>query len=167
MRRIAPAMLATVVLAGAGCDGAAKEQPIPFNHKLHVTKASAPCETCHEHAADRAHAGLPALEVCMQCHKRITPQSPQGAAYVETMRRMFKEGTDVLWARVYELPRHVYFSHQRHTELGGLECKTCHGDMAAASVPPARPIATTLQMSNCIACHEAKGITNDCAACHR
>lgn len=148
------------------CNGA-REQPVPFNHALHAGTNKTPCETCHEHAADRAHAGLPRLEVCMDCHKNITPKSEAGAAHVEGMRRLFKEGGDLMWVRVYELPAHVYFSHQRHTEIAGLECKTCHGDMLALSAPPPRPIARTLQMDNCLACHEARGVTGDCAACHR
>lgn len=158
---------AVVFAVLAACNGASREQPIPFNHKLHVGRVSIQCETCHEHASDRAHAGLPRLEVCMECHRRTTPQNPAGAAHVESMRKLAKEGADVLWVRVYELPAHVYFSHQRHTEVAGLECKACHGDMAALTAPPARPIARTLQMDNCLACHDAKGVTNDCAACHR
>ncbi len=156
-----------VVLAALFACNGAREQPVPFNHALHAGTNKTPCETCHEHAADRAHAGLPKLEVCMDCHKRITPKSVEGAAHVERMRQIFKDGADLMWVRVYELPAHVYFSHQRHTELGGLECKTCHGDMVALSAPPPFPIARTLQMDACIACHEARGVTTDCAACHR
>ena len=169
MTRGGPGAIAAAALAGAcvACNGAAKDQPIPFNHQLHVAKGGMPCEACHEHAADRAHAGLPAIDVCMGCHKRVTPKSAEGAAHVESMRRLAKEGGELLWVRVYQLPHHVYFSHQRHTELAGLECKICHGDMAALTAPPARPIARTVQMDNCLACHESKGVTNDCAACHR
>ena len=162
MRR---ALLAAVLCLA--CNGTGREQPVPFNHQLHAGKNKTPCETCHEHAADRPHAGLPRLEVCMDCHKHITPKSAAGTAYVESMRKLFKEGGDLIWVRVYELPAHVYFSHQRHTEVAGLECKACHGDMLALSVPPARPIARTLQMDNCLACHESRGVTTDCAACHR
>ena len=72
------------------------------------------------------------------------------------MRRLAKEGGELLWVRIYELPHHVYFSHQRHTEAGGVECKVCHGDMAALTVPPARLIARTVQMDNCLACHESR-----------
>ncbi len=156
-----------VVLAALFACNGAREQPVPFNHALHAGTNKTPCETCHEHAADRAHAGLPKLEVCMDCHKRITPKSVEGAAHVARMRQIFKDGADLMWVRVYELPAHVYFSHQRHTELGGLECKTCHGDMAQLSSPPARPIARTLQMDHCLECHESKNVTTDCAACHR
>ena len=167
MRRLAPMKrFAFALVLAFACNGA-REQPVPFNHALHAGKNKTPCETCHEHAADRAHAGLPKLEVCMDCHKSTTPQGAQGKAYVESMRKLHKEGGDLIWARVYELPAHVYFSHQRHTEIGGLECKTCHGDMLALTAPPSHPIARTLQMDNCLACHESRHVTNDCAACHR
>ncbi len=159
--------VALVVAALAFACSAAREQPVPFHPTLHAGRNNTPCETCHEHAADRAHAGLPRLEVCMDCHKRITPQSPKGKAYVEGMRALFKQGGDLMWQRVYELPSHVYFSHQRHTDIGGLECKVCHGDMLALTAPPPHPIERTLQMDNCIACHEARAVTTDCTACHR
>jgi hypothetical protein len=161
MRRL---FVAALLLAA--CNGG-REQPVPFNHALHAGTNKTPCETCHEHAADRAHAGLPRLEVCMDCHKRITPKSAAGAAHVERMRALFKDGADLMWVRVYEVPAHVYFSHQRHTEIGGLECKACHGDMLLLSAPPQQPIAATVSMDNCIACHESRGVTTDCAACHR
>ncbi len=169
MKRIGVAAIAALAMAAtlAARSRPASDQPIPFNHNLHVAKGGMPCEACHEHAADRPHAGLPAIAVCMDCHKRITPKSAQGAAHIDGMRRLSKEGGDLLWARVYELPRHVYFSHQRHTEIAGLECKVCHGDMAALTAPPAEPVARTLRMDNCIACHESKGITTDCSTCHR
>ncbi|HEY6909001.1 MAG TPA: cytochrome c3 family protein [Myxococcales bacterium] len=163
-RAIAAAALAAIWV---GCNGAAKDQPIAFNHDLHVAKGGMPCETCHEHASDRAHAGLPRIDVCMDCHKRVTPQNPAGAAQVDSMRKLAREGGELYWVRVYELAAHVYFSHQRHTEVAGLECKVCHGDMAKAKSPPAQPIAQTLQMDHCIACHESRGVTTDCAACHR
>lgn len=157
--------LAILVLCCA-CDPG-REQPVPFNHQLHVVKGGVVCDTCHEHYADRARAGLPRLEVCMGCHRKVTPQSRTGAAYVESMRAMYKAGADLIWAPVYELPAHVYFSHQRHTDIAGLDCKVCHGDMSALTAPPPHPIASTLQMTNCIACHESRGVTTDCAACHR
>jgi hypothetical protein len=164
---MARALAASVFALLFACNGAGRDQPIPFNHQLHVKRVGIICDTCHEHASDRAHAGLPRLEVCMDCHRKTTPQNPAGAALVESMRKLAKEGGDLLWIRVYQLPAHVYFSHQRHTEAGGLECTTCHGDMSALSTPPAAPIARTVQMDNCLACHESKGVTNDCLACHR
>jgi c(7)-type cytochrome triheme protein len=163
-RAIAAAALAATCMA---CNGSVKDQPIAFNHDLHVAKGGMPCETCHEHVSDRAHAGLPPIGVCMDCHKRVMPKNPSGAAQVESMRSLAREGGELVWVRVYELPGHVYFSHQRHTEAGGLECKVCHGDMAKLSAPPAQPIAETLQMDHCIACHQSRGVSTDCAACHR
>ncbi len=160
MRRLLCAML---VLA---CNGA-REQPVPFNHALHAGTNKTPCETCHEHASDRAHAGLPPLSVCMGCHRKTTPKSAEGAAHVERMRQLHKDRADLIWVRVYELPAHVYFSHQRHTDIAGLECQACHGDMLQLTAPPAQPIARTLQMDTCLACHESRGVTTDCAACHR
>jgi len=155
-----------LVLCAAGC-GNAKVQPMPFNHKLHVTKAELQCDSCHENVAEGAVAGFPRVRVCMRCHKNEEPANPAAVPYIEDIRRHAKEGTDIPWQRLYVLPRHVYFSHRRHTEIAGLECKECHGDMAELEAPPSEPVAKTLTMTNCLACHVERKVLNDCAGCHR
>lgn len=147
--------------------GGAKTQPIPFNHKLHVTKAELQCDSCHENVAEGTVAGFPRVRVCMRCHKNEEPSNPAAVPYIEDLRRHAKEGTDVPWQRLYALPRHVYFSHRRHTEIAGLDCKECHGDMGELTAPPTEPVARTLTMANCLACHVERNVQNDCAWCHR
>lgn len=168
--RVWPALRGLGLVGGlavaAGCDTPIV-QPVAFNHELHTTKAELECDSCHEHPYDAPHAGLPALKVCMGCHKTVTPASEYGAAVIGRMREMADAGGQLAWQRVYRLAPHVYFSHRRHVELAELECTACHGDMAKLSAPPERPIAETLDMDHCIACHEARKVTKDCAACHR
>lgn len=157
------------ILAGlcfAGCEGA-RPQPIPFNHKVHVTKAELQCESCHENVAEGTVAGFPRVRICMRCHKNEEPANQAAVPFINEIRRHAQQGTEIPWRRLYALPPHVYFSHRRHTEIGGLECKECHGDMAELTAPPTEPVARTLTMTNCLDCHEARKVENDCNRCHR
>ncbi len=167
MKRVLQVVSAVAAVSvGAAC-GETKVQPIPFNHKLHIEKAELQCDSCHENVAEGTVAGFPRVKVCLRCHKNEDPANAAAMPHVELIRRHGAEGTDIPWQRLYRLPSHVYFSHRRHTELGELECKECHGDMAALTAPPTEPIASTLTMSNCMACHERRGVENDCSWCHR
>jgi len=157
-------LLVLLALVVAGCGG--PEQPIPFNHKLHVTRGSLVCESCHETVSEQPYAGLPAIRICMRCHKTETPEDPVAAKRVEALRSYAKAGGDVPWQRVYKMPPFVFFSHRRHTEVGGLGCENCHGAIAELTAPPTSPEGDTLTMWGCIACHEKKKVTTDCAACH-
>ncbi len=166
MSRAIPAMAAAAAL-GAACSGEPRVQPIPFNHKVHVARAKLECESCHESASEKPFAGLPRVDKCMECHRTMTPKNPAAVPYIEAVRRHAREGTEVAWQRVYKLSPTVYFSHRRHTELGGLECKECHGDMAALERPPEEPIAQTLDMEHCSRCHRSRGLEDHCSNCHR
>lgn len=161
----APVLVLMLSMAASGC-GAGVEQPIPFNHKVHVTRGALVCESCHETVFEQAYAGLPPVKICMRCHKTDTPEDETAAKRVEALRAYVKAGGDVPWQRVYRMPAFVYFSHRRHTETAGLACEVCHGAMAERTTPPTSPEGDTLTMWGCIGCHEKKKATTDCAACH-
>ena len=48
------------------------EQPIDFSHRLHAGEMSIDCQYCHFGAESSRHAGIPATNVCMNCHKFVT-----------------------------------------------------------------------------------------------
>jgi predicted CXXCH cytochrome family protein len=73
---------------------------------------------------------------------------------------------DIPWNRIYDVPGHVYFSHRRHVAVAGVECATCHGDIASSTTPPPAPL-NDISMAFCIDCHEKEEVTTDCNACHR
>jgi len=50
----------------------APEQPIAFSHLLHAGEMSIDCQYCHSGAETSRHAGIPATNVCMNCHKFVT-----------------------------------------------------------------------------------------------
>ena len=40
----------------------------------------------------------------------------------------------VKWVRIHNLPDFVYFNHAQHVQVGGVECKTCHGPVEEMEV---------------------------------
>ena len=47
------------------------EQPIAFSHKLHAGMNGVDCNYCHSSARHSKHSGIPAANVCMNCHTYI------------------------------------------------------------------------------------------------
>jgi hypothetical protein len=157
------AVIAFVVALGAGAwtSGRRVDQPYPFNHSVHVKGAS--CTLCHQGVRTAAHAGIPDLNFCTGCHA-VPPGRPSAAEEALFQRAIKGEG--VPWNRLYQLPRHVYFSHRRHVVLANRDCAECHGDIAQRTAPPAAPVRIT-KMRDCLGCHEQEKVTVDCTGCHR
>jgi hypothetical protein len=138
-------------------------QPIAFNHNLHIEQEGLECTDCHTRVESLPSATIPADEICTDCHV----DEPLGESEEEVrLLRFIEEGNPIPWQRLYEMPRHVYFSHRRHVVLGEIECMTCHGDVPAMTTPPPRAVVAQT-MEFCMDCHRDRMVTNDCLACHR
>lgn len=159
-----PVLLAA--LAPAACADPAIAQPIPFNHRIHAANGIG-CVDCHQGVLTGPRAGIPRVEVCMQCHEADITENPAAGPHVALVRLHAKARTEIPWRRLHELPAHVYYSHRRHVAIARLDCSVCHDDIGQRTAPPAGPVARTLRMESCMACHEARGVENDCARCHR
>ncbi len=157
-------LAAVLALGGAALWAAFRpiEQPIAFNHNLHVEEFEMECADCHLHALNGVRATIPNIEVCADCHDEAQSESAAEARLVAYIA----DGERVPWRQLYWVPEHVYFSHRRHTKLGGIECETCHGAMGDRVVPAARPLIR-VTMKRCIRCHQESGVSNDCLLCHR
>ncbi len=127
--------------------GVPRQQPVPFSHKHHVGEEGFDCRYCHNSVEDSPFAGLPATEVCMSCHSQIWADSPM----LEPVRASFRNGTPLVWNRVYQLPDFVYFDHSIHVNKG-IGCSTCHGRVDQM---PLTWRASPLQMQWCLDCHRA------------
>lgn len=136
-------------------------QPIAFNHAKHVANGMA-CTDCHPGAQNQAHATLPTVDVCLSCHESSLTQNPDEAK----IRSVGAAGGELRWAQLTRVPAHVYFSHRRHVQVGGLDCATCHGAMEKATVPPSHPFRPPT-MDACLGCHKSRGVRTDCNDCHR
>ena len=135
-------------------------QPISFNHKIHAEN-DMECSDCHLYFKKQASSGRPSLETCTGCHEEPLGESTAEKKLMEYIKTM----EEIEWQRLYRVPEDVYFSHRRHVVLGEIECSTCHGDIGNSSRPPAKPVE--ISMKKCMKCHKARGVNNDCIACHR
>lgn len=155
-------------------------QPIDFPHSVHAGVNGIDCKYCHNSAAKSKTAGLPTVNVCMNCHKQINGRDGAQAAKIKAVyaaagwdgNQYTGKTTPIKWNKVHVLPDHVYFNHSQHVTVGGIDCKQCHGDMKqqkeTARVVPVAELnkvpdnivlsKPTLTMGWCIECHQEKGI---------
>jgi predicted CXXCH cytochrome family protein len=153
----ANAKLVLLVLAAATCVLRAQQQPINFNHKLHIDQKM-DCTDCHQLATKTRRSGLPTANLCMACHAAIKRESPE----VQKIAQYKKEKKPIPWVRLYQLPNFVYYNHSRHIN-SGIACATCHG--TTGTLPVAQAVRT-FSMGFCMDCHQQRKASNDCATCH-
>jgi hypothetical protein len=123
----------------------ARDQPVQFSHEHHVAGLGIDCRYCHTSVEDSSFAGVPATEVCMQCHSIIWSDSPKLAP----VRESFKTGKSLQWTRVHDVPDYAYFNHVIHVKKG-IGCATCHGKV---NEMPLMWREETLHMKWCLDCH--------------
>jgi hypothetical protein len=121
------------------------EQPVPFSHQHHVADVGLDCRYCHTSVEHSAFAGIPATEVCMNCHRRLWTD----AAMLEPVRESWRTGEPIGWERVHDLPDFVYFNHSVHVAKG-IGCVACHGRIDRM---PLTWRENSLQMRWCLECH--------------
>ena len=160
-RPSASALALPLVALCAACT-AQVGQPVAYDHRLHVQKLELACDLCHEGSVNGEVAGLPPIATCAACHTEANGPSQEERKVVEAVAA----GRELPWARLYELPRHVYFTHRRHVATARIACERCHGEMRAQARPPPAALVA-LGMNDCIECHRERGAGRDCATCHR
>lgn len=127
--------------------GVARDQPVPFSHKHHVTGIGIDCRYCHTTVEESAFAGIPPTETCMTCHSMLWTE----AAILEPVRASFRDDKPLQWTRVHDLPDFVYFKHDIHVSQG-IGCQSCHGQVDQM---PLMWKENTLNMEWCLECHRA------------
>ena len=137
----------------------APDQPIPFSHKKHVQVAKAACADCHAAAKSGASLSMPQASTCMLCHSAIATDKPD----IQRLAAIAKSGEPIPWARVYQVPSFVQFSHKVHT-AAGKKCEECHGPMGERDVTAKE---TDISMGGCIACHTKNNAPTTCDTCHQ
>ncbi|MBI3997001.1 MAG: cytochrome c3 family protein [Candidatus Omnitrophica bacterium] len=138
---------------------------IPFPHKTHVD-AGLTCTTCHATADSQSFAGLPAVRDCLDCHAAVGADTPLLAQVTPQLEQAASRKEELPWKQVYQVPAHVYFSHQRHVTLARLDCEVCHGQVKKLTSPVVRQ-DVAISMERCVTCHQQQRVTADCLACHR
>lgn len=166
-------------LRGAGNNqGYEPVQPVAYSHRLHAGELRIECQYCHSGAQRSRYAGIPAAEVCMNCHSYI--KAPRSAVRAEelaaeeegrTPRRVVsaelkklydalaldedlapavgREPQPIRWQRIHQLPDFVYFDHRPHV-AAGVQCQKCHGPIE--TMERVRQVES-LSMGWCVDCH--------------
>lgn len=141
--------------------GSSVRQPIDFNHQLHVEEVGVECLECHPYFQMSRSSGLPNEETCIQCH-----EEPVGESREEMkLSAILQSGEGLMFRKLLVMPEHVNYSHRTHIVVAELACEKCHGQIAATTLPPGRPLIQ-VDMEYCMDCHEKYAVTNDCIACH-
>lgn len=145
-------------------------QPIHYSHRIHAGSNGIDCKYCHSAARVSKNAGIPSLNVCMNCHKNISEVSDTTATaehskafYDGEIAKLYAAvGWDkatqkytgktqpVKWVRIHNLPDFVYFNHSQHVSVAGIECQTCHGPVEEFELMKQ---FSPLTMGWCVDCH--------------
>jgi hypothetical protein len=153
-------------------------QPIEFSHRLHAGDMRISCLYCHASAEASRYAGIPAVNVCMNCHMAVTvstaavqreeqtaKQEKRSPRPIESseLRKLYdalalddtlapiegKSPRPISWRRVHTLPQFVYFDHRAHI-TAQVACQRCHGPVE--TMDRVRQFET-LAMGWCVNCH--------------
>ena len=142
------------------------EQPIQFNHSLHVG-FGVQCLYCHPGAWKVASAGIPTQTKCWGCHQQFPIKGEEQQILADAVAN----NEPIQWVPVFIMPDFVFFNHRPHI-AAGLNCETCHGEISRQTVAEPRP---RLNMGWCLDCHRTQAANNevlltkltDCGTCHR
>ena len=133
-------------------------QPISFSHQLHSGIKAIDCRFCHPYVERSIYPGIPPVEKCLYCHNYIIANHPE----IRKEHNYYNSNTPTPWVKVFYLPEHVLFNHQRHLKKE-IACESCHGDVKKMD----RLKGTRFKMGFCLKCHRAKKVNVDCwLACH-
>ncbi len=144
-------------------------QPIHYSHRIHAGSNQIDCKYCHSAARVSKNAGIPSLNICMNCHKNIAEVSDTTST-VDGYTKAFYDGEikklytavgwdgskytgktqPVKWVRIHNLPDFAYFNHSQHVTVAGIECQKCHGPVQTYEV---QKQFAPLTMGWCINCH--------------
>lgn len=170
-------------------EGYEPAQPIAFSHRLHAGELGLACLHCHAGAERSRHAGIPSVNVCMNCHRFVRApfvnvkaeddlaskenRKPRAIVSPEIQKIYDAFGLDrelnpdsgrtpypIAWVKVHTLPAFVYFNHSAHVGRG-VECQSCHGTVEM--MERVRQVSD-LSMGWCVNCHRdanANGIKGD------
>lgn len=134
------------------------EQPIPFSHKAHAGTLKLECKMCHPNPDPGDEMTIARPSVCMSCHSKTKTDS----SHIQRLANYARNGAQLPWVRVYEVPPYVSFNHRVHVE-NETACEDCHGPVAERDKLAREG---DIRMAACMKCHQAKQVSVDCKLCH-
>ena len=147
--------LAVNALTLGRSQGYAPNQPVKFSHAVHAGQNETDCIYCHSSAPRSKIAGIPSVNVCMNCHLMVRNGTRSGAFEIAKIINSYENQKPIEWIKVHNLPDHVFFSHAQHVSVGGVSCTECHGDVKRMDVIKQ---ISDLSMGWCINCHRTRKI---------
>jgi hypothetical protein len=167
----------------------AQSQPLEFNHAIHAGSVDdggmeMECTYCHSNARRSPNAGVPATQVCWNCHKSIDAsvsvnadrnvengetgkpeRNASGKAALETLNDYCgaalgmpscSKSEPIPWTRVHDLPDFVHFNHSMHIRLGadGEPRVECSECHGAMEEKTVAERENSLLMGWCLDCHK-------------
>jgi len=143
-------MIATAAIDLGRSKNYAPDQPIKFSHKVHAGANRIDCKYCHHLAEFSKSAGIPATELCMNCHILVREGTRSGKFEIAKVLEANETKKPVQWIRLHNLPDHVFFSHAQHVGVAKVDCKQCHGQVQEMDIMRQN---SDLSMGWCINCH--------------
>jgi hypothetical protein len=110
------------------------------------------CRYCHNTVDTAAHAAIPSISTCLNCHG--DGEIGKGRIHLDKetlapVREAGAGGDPLEWVRVHDLADYAYFNHSAHVNKG-VSCVECHGRVDQMDV--VRQVEP-LSMGWCIECH--------------
>jgi hypothetical protein len=165
------------------------EQPLAFNHAIHAGAEEdggmeMECTYCHSNARRSTSAGVPATQVCWNCHKMIDPsvsvnedrnvenaetgameRNASGKGALETLAEYCGASMGmptctstepIPWRRVHDLPDFVHFNHSMHIRPGvdGEPRVECSECHGPMETRTVAERENSLLMGWCLGCHK-------------
>lgn len=160
--------------------GFAPEQPIAFSHRIHAGELSIDCLYCHTGADKGGHAGIPSLNICMNCHRFVMARWEKVLFENEMANNEKRDPKPVISDELKKLYEAVGFDYNQmkfankpysgkpiawtkvydlpdfaiidHSSHvnGGVNCSHCHG--AVETMDKIEQV-TDLTMGWCVNCH--------------
>ena len=131
------------------------DQPIWFSHKVHAGQNQIDCQYCHFTADKSLHAGIPPVQLCLNCHNQVKEGKITGTEEIAKIHEAYNNRDPIQWIKVHNLPDHVYFNHAQHVKVGKVDCEDCHGEVEKMDVIIQ---VEDLSMGWCIDCHRTREV---------
>lgn len=143
-------MISTEAIKLGRSQNYAPDQPIKFSHKVHAGDNKIDCMYCHHTAGDSKTAGIPAMNLCMNCHMIVREGTHSGKFEIAKVVNAVENQKPVEWVRIHNLPEHVFFSHAQHVGVAKIDCQKCHGVVEEMDIMRQE---SDLSMGWCVNCH--------------
>jgi len=143
-------------------------QPIWFSHKIHAGQNGINCVYCHNSAEKGKAAGIPSVNICMNCHMGVQSGTKTGTEEIAKIydaigwdadKLQYIEGYEqkpIEWVRIHNLQDFVYFNHSQHVVVGKQQCQTCHGPIEEMDEVYQY---SELTMGWCVNCHRETNVS--------